>query len=238
MPANKIKLEPTLERRYARQSKRRKARQIVCKILIVCEGTKTEPNYFKAFQKINQGTFVYDIEVKGLGKNTINVVDKAIDLRNKAMGTESEYDRVWAVFDKDSFPEKNFNAAVNKAHSNHIECAWSNEAFELWYLYHFTNRITPMPRDLYKESISKAVNCSGKYKQKNYIYEKNKPENFKIMTTCGSQIDAIRWAEAKSKEYIDRRYAKHNPCTMVFKLVQQLIGQDKKLNDELARRVG
>ncbi len=49
MPANRIKLDPALERRYARQEQRRKSRQMVCKILIVSEGTKTEPNYFKNF---------------------------------------------------------------------------------------------------------------------------------------------------------------------------------------------
>ena len=41
MPANRIKLDPALERRYARKEQRRKSRQIVCKILIVSEVTKT-----------------------------------------------------------------------------------------------------------------------------------------------------------------------------------------------------
>ena len=150
MPANRIKLEPALERRYSRQAQRRKLRQIVCKILIVCEGTKTEPNYFEAFKSFNRGTTVYDIEVKGLGDNTINVVDKAIELKGKG-----EYDRVWAVFDKDSFSADKFNRAIIKGDNNGIGCAWSNEAFELWYLYHFVNRTTGMSRTEYKKAISK-----------------------------------------------------------------------------------
>ena len=87
MPANRIKLEPALVRRYAKQAKKHKLRQIVCKILVVCEGTKTEPNYFEAFRTFNRGTSIYDIEVKGLGSNTINVVDKAIELKNKGSTT-------------------------------------------------------------------------------------------------------------------------------------------------------
>lgn len=238
MPANRIKLEPALERRYARQQERRKSRTVSCKILIVCEGKKTEPQYFETFKDNNGGTLVYDIDVKGLGENTLNVVDKAIELRNRARNTAAEYDRVWAVFDKDSFPDVKFNAAVEKASKNDIECAWSNEAFELWYLYHFTNRITPMDRDKYKKAISDAVNQSSGYKQKKkYVYAKNDVDNFKIMTTYGSQDNAIRWAEAQSKEWHDKRYAVHNPCTMVFRLVRQLIGQDQSLNKELACKI-
>ena len=234
MPANRIKLEPALERRYARQAQRRKTRMIVCKILIVSEGTKTEPNYFKSFRTFNRGTVVYDIEVKGEADNTINVVDKAIELKNKG-----EYDSVWAVFDRDSFPANNFNDAITKAESNGIGCAWSNEAFELWYLYHFVNRVTAMSRADYKKAISEAVNNSPNYKvKKKYEYAKNSPDNYRIMTTYGSMDNAIKFAEAKSAEYLDKRYSTHNPCTMVFKLVRLLIGKDEQFNAELNRKIG
>lgn len=233
MPANRIKLEPALERRYAKQAQRHKTRQVVCKILIVCEGTKTEPNYFEAFRVFNNGTVVYDIDVKGLGDNTINVVDKAIELKKKG-----DYDRVWVVFDKDSFPDYKFNSAILKADASEIGCAWSNEAFELWYLYHFVNRTTGMNREEYKRAISEAVNKSANYKlKKPYVYAKNAKDNYKIMTTYGSMKNAIKFAESKSKEYNDKRYAQHNPCTMVFKLVRQLIGEDEKLNSELKYKI-
>lgn len=233
MPANRIKLEPALERRYARQAKRRKKRSIVCKILIVCEGTKTEPNYFESFKTFNRGTNVYDIEVKGLGKNTKDVVDKAIDLSRK-----DNYDRVWAVFDKDSFSDDKFNGAIIKAQDNGIGCAWSNEAFELWYLYHFANRVTGMNRTEYKKAISDAVNRSPKYHLKaTYEYAKNAKNNYQIMTQYGSMENAMKFAEAKSKDYTNQHYAQHNPCTMVFKLVQQLIGKDESLNKELMRKM-
>lgn len=233
MPANRIKLEPALERRYARKAQRRKSRQIVCKILIVCEGTKTEPNYFEAFKTLNGGTIVYDIDVRGLGQNTTDVVDKAIELKSKG-----DYDRVWAVFDKDSFSANKFNGAIIKAQNNSIGCAWSNEAFELWYLYHFMNRVTAMSRTEYKQAISEAVNNSPKYKnRKVYEYAKNDKDNYRIMTTYGSMENAIRFAEAKSCDYTDQRYATHNPCTMVFKLVRQLIGKDEELNKELTNKI-
>lgn len=233
MPANRIKLEPALVRRYAKKAQRRNNRTIVCKILIVCEGEVTEPKYFEAFKTFNHGTTVYDIDVQGLGENTLNVVDTAIKLRNSG-----NYDRVWAVFDKDSFSADKFNSAIIKAENNGICCAWSNEAFELWYLYHFVNRTTGMKREEYKVDISRAVNDSPKYKAKKpYVYKKNAANNYNIMTTYGSMDDAIKYAEAGSKEYTDKRYAKHNPCTMVFKLVRQLIGKDEVLNKELEEKI-
>ncbi len=221
------------EKRYAKRSLKRRERPIRCKILIVCEGTKTEPNYFKAFKSRNQGTVVYDIEAIGLGRDPMSVVDKGIDLKNK-----NNYDRVWSVFDKDAFPDYRFNEAINKAESNNIGCAWSNEAFELWFLYHFVNRTTGMNREEYKKAISDAVNNSPQFQSKTkYVYAKNAEDNYRVMTEYGSMDKAIKYAEAKSKEYTDKRYATHNPCTMVFKLVRQLIGQDEELNEELKRNV-
>ncbi len=220
-----------VSRHSSRADKERKPRQYVCKILIVSEGTKTEPNYFASFNSKERGKYVFNVEVKGDGTNTIQVVNKAIELSK-----ENDYDSVWAVFDKDDF--KTFDAAIIKAESNGIGCAWSNEAFELWFLYHFRNQVTAMSRTEYADAISDAVNKSPKYKEKKkYKYEKKDPKNYQIMTTYGSMDDAIKFAESTSKKYTDERYSTHNPCTMVYKLVRLLIGQDKDFNAEMDRKV-
>ena len=106
MTAKKIKINNAFAK-FKKQSQRREPKVIRCSVLIVCEGTKTEPNYFEAFTEKQQGVIVYDIEVKGLGRGTKDVVEKAIDLKHK-----NNYDRVWAVFDKDEFPAKDFNEAI------------------------------------------------------------------------------------------------------------------------------
>ena len=95
-----------------------------------------------------------------------------------------------------------------------------------------------MSRAEYQKAISKAVNKSPKYKCKTaYEYAKNDKNNYNIMTTYGSMDNAIKFAEAKSREYHDLRYATHNPCTMVYKLVRQLIGKDDELNEELRNKL-
>lgn len=232
MAAKKIKIDNTSSK-FKKQSQRRETKTIRCSILIVCEGTKTEPNYFEAFAEKRQGVIVYDIEVKGLGRGTKDVVEKAIYLKGK-----NDYDRVWAVFDKDEFPAKDFNEAISLGQKNGIEVAWSNEAFELWYLYHFQNVTTGVSRKDYETKISAAVNASSKYKSREkYKYAKKNLDNFKIMTTYGSMESALRYAETKRGEYTDSRYANHNPCTTVYRLVRQLLGQDEELNAELTAKI-
>lgn len=125
--ARVMKIDNADLKRFKKNSAKRKPRPIRVCFLIVCEGEKTEPNYFKQFNR-RFGNVIFDIDCEGKGYNTIGVVNEAIRIRDK---NPKRYTRVWAVFDKDSFSAKNFNAAIKKAKANNIGCAWSNEAFEL-----------------------------------------------------------------------------------------------------------
>ena len=77
--------------------------------MIVCEGEKTEPNYFNALKNDLHKGKIEIVDIKGLGKNTKSIIKDA-----KRLGKEYEandlrkLDQVWAVFDRDSFPAKNF----------------------------------------------------------------------------------------------------------------------------------
>ncbi|MDR0940705.1 MAG: RloB family protein [Bacteroidales bacterium] len=228
------KIDNALQKRFAKQSTRSKSRELKTYFLIVCEGEKTEPNYFKSFPK-KVGKFIYDISLEGGGINTGGVVDKAIELRDKS---KQKYDRVWVVFDKDSFKANAFNSAILKAKANNIHCAWSNEAFELWYLLHFHNRITAMSRDEYKEAIEKAVHGKSGKKKKTFKYQKNDTGMYSLLEQVGNQTNAIRWAKELANSNEGERFADYNPQTMVFKLVEELNGQSQELNDELVRKYG
>jgi hypothetical protein len=230
--ARTIKIDNALQKRFQKPARKRPERYIKVYFLIVCEGKKTEPNYFRSFPK-QVDKYVIDPEIDGGGINTVAVVDKAIELRDRY---EHEFDRVWAVFDKDSFSDKNFNAAILKAKKNEIDCAWSNEAFELWYLLHFCYRDTGMKRDEYADKIEKFVNKANG-KNKFFKYKKNATDTYEILQKYGSQEDAIKNAEKLSKLYKDERFAKHNPRTEVYKLVKQLIGRDEKLNEEIKEKL-
>jgi len=228
--ARVIKIDNSLKKRFSyKKQKKNTKKDLVAYFLIVCEGEKTEPNYFRSFPK-KVGKIVYDIEFDGGGISTLKVVEKAIELRDKS---KQKYDRVWAVFDKDSFKSNSFNSAILKANSNNIQCAWSNEAFELWYLLHFHNRTTAMNREDYKQALEVAINSKIKSKRTQFKYEKNNPNMFLILQKYGDQKQAINWARKLNENFDGKKFSEFNPATQVFKLVEELNGKSEVLNDEI-----
>ncbi|HEY8376822.1 MAG TPA: RloB family protein [Nannocystis sp.] len=78
----------TLERRIC-------LRKPIERYLIVCEGEKTEPEYFRRFRVPAD---VAQLDVVGAGANTVSVVEKAIELRDDASKAGRPYAQAWAVF--------------------------------------------------------------------------------------------------------------------------------------------
>jgi hypothetical protein len=224
--ARVAKIDNALKKRFDREEKKRKVntRAKLVYFLIVCEGAKTEPNYFAALEReLPFGTV--ELRIDGVGRNTIGLVDYTIKQRKNAC---RRYDRVWVVFDKDDFPEANFNNAILKAASNDINCAWTNEAFELWFLLHFQFVNTGMSRDDYKSYLEREI--QRKSGDTNYRYLKNDANTFSTLKTFGNQEQAIEWAKQLTMKYADQRYATHNPCTRVHELIEELTNPQEVLN--------
>ena len=177
-------------------------RELIERFLIVCEGEKTEPNYFESFRVPK-----YIRDICGLGANTVSLVKEAVKLRDD----DGDYDQVWCVFDRDSFPAQNFNAAIALAKQEDIKVAYSNEAFELWYLLHFNYYDTGVPR---KDYIKKLDNLLG------HKYEKNSETIYDELE--GKQQAAIKHAKKLLKQYSPPKPECDNPSTTVHLLVEQL----------------
>ncbi|MDR0582770.1 MAG: RloB family protein [Treponema sp.] len=178
-------------------------------ILIVCEGSKTEPNYFKAFPE-NQRVYD-DIDIQGTGYNTVTLVKKAIQLRNEAQKNRKPYQEVWCVFDRDSFPWESFNEAVTLAKREKIRCAYSIEAFEIWYLLHFNYCDTAFSRTQYKEKLTSALGVE---------YLKNDTQMYERLKN--KQKEAIQNAKKLYAFQYNKTIQNQNPVTTVFELVEKL----------------
>lgn len=197
-----------------RQLERKRGQKTVAadRFLIVCEGEKTEPNYFRYFKekiRLKHRDSIF-IQVEGEGKNTVSLVEEAIRLKNRAI---PDYSQVWCVFDKDSFLDSQFNEACQKANDHLIDLAYSIESFELWYILHFEYQQASLTRDQY---IHKLKNYLGSY-QKN---DENMHE--KILNAGGNQNQAIHFAKNLFKQTESKTYSQRNPSTTVFKLVEEL----------------
>lgn len=186
-------------------------------ILIVCEGTKTEPNYFNEFKIRTKN--IAEIKVQGEGKNTDTLVKEALRKKNQIEKEESiKFDQVWCVFDRDSFPANRFNNALSISKSQKIQIAYSNESFELWYLLHFDYISSSISREdlnlKLDEKMKKEFNCR---------YEKNSCNMYKLLEP--RQDTAIKNAqklEEFHKKYSHNNPEKNNPSTTVYKLVLEL----------------
>jgi len=185
------------------------------KILIVCEGEKTEPNYFKAFPRSAECVVV----IEPAGMVAESVVDRAIELRDDAEKQGNKYSGVWCVFDRDSNPRGNFNTALQVAASEGIKVAYSVEAFEIWYLLHFEYYNTGISREQYKEKLEGhlATEAGNGYK-----YEKNSSDMYKLLRRYQKRaIDKARQLLAEYDNSVGKIYD-NNPSTTVHLLVQVL----------------
>ena len=180
--------------------------------LIVCEGEKTEPNYFKALVK-GRNSQVLTATIEGEGANTKSLIDIAI--RKRAL-SPIHFDVTWAVFDKDDFVD--FNEAIVYAKANSINPAWSNEAFELWYYLHFQFLDTQVGRNQYIEMLTRVIRKVCPL----FEYKKNDEGMYQLLSEIGNQEQAIKSAKALESRYKDADYATHKPSTTVYRLVEEL----------------
>lgn len=127
------------ERSIDRLHRRAGKRATRSSILIVCEGSKTEPKYFERVLAKWKLATVEVLPARGSAPTTI-VADAA--WRKKARRVEAshsnvvvEYDEVWCVFDVDAHPR--IKTAIKTADENGINVALTNPCFEFWLLLHF-----------------------------------------------------------------------------------------------------
>lgn len=171
--------------------------------LIICGGEQTEVNYFKSFRV---STTVKKIQVEGFGYNPSKLVQEA-----KEFKAQGDYDQVWCVFDRDDFPKQDFNNAIASAEIAGFKVAYSNEAFELWYVLHFEFLNTGIAR---KDYISKLDFLLKKR------YEKNSDTIYEEIENL--QPTAIRNAKTLLKQYNPCNPESDNPSTTVHLLVEAL----------------
>jgi hypothetical protein len=171
--------------------------------IIFCQGEKTEPLYFEGFKK--KATCKVNIQ-EGNKESPSQLVKKAKDQKHP-------YDarQIWVVFDKDDFQD--FDKAIDLAEKEGIKTAYSNEAFEIWFLLHFNYINTSIGRKQYANILTNRLDTK---------YNKCDPTLFKKLEPHINT--AIKYAKKLYDTYSpDTPHSKRNPCTTVYRLVQELL---------------
>jgi RloB-like protein len=195
-----------------RESLRRRTpfRKVLPRILIICEGTKTEPGYFQDFRYRYRRAVEVDLVSGGVPRT---LVARAVEMRqnaDRAAGKDENerYDEVWCVFDIDDHPQ--VDDAKQQARDNEIKLAISNPCFELWVLLHFQDQRAHISRGKLRTECRKHLPA----------YEKEIPTE-----TLGPLHDQAV-TRARDLDAWQREQGRQgaNPSTGVYKLTQTIRG--------------
>jgi len=200
------KSKPWKKRAKGRDSQKPRRRR---RVLIYCEDSKSSADYLRCFPIDPKRV---EVRVEGTGMNTDSLVEAAIRAREKAL-KKTPYSQVWCVFDRDSFPKRNYARAFELAFKHKIRTAWANEAFELWYLLHFD----------YVDSAISRTDYAKKLSERGLQYDKADRGVYEKIRA--NQQTAIRNAK-RLERYWNERGCKfperENPSTNVHALVEFL----------------
>ena len=176
-------------------------------ILIVCEGVKTEPNYFtelkKAFRLSNA-----NVRICGRGSDPLSVVNFAMETFRR----EPEFDR-----DRHT----TYDAALDKVRrtrlgrGSRIFAIPSVPCFEFWLLLHFSYTTRPFDAPAGDSICSRVIEELRKYLPE---YEKGNRDIFK--TIQDKLDDAI--INACKLEQFHQNSGTDNPFTLMHSLVEYL----------------
>lgn len=207
--------------------------------LILCEGAKTEPNYFNGLIRyLNENGHHICAKVEGVGKNTeslVTSVEEYFGFVDKEMASmRIPYSNIIFAFDKDDFGPGQFNSAVRMAQKtgggiSQVVTAWSNECFELWLCLHFELIQSAWTREQYFDKLTEIFRRSGVIgKRENYKDTvSTSPRLFEYLLKSGGDVGkAVRHAESLARDLDSRNSpAKCNPATMMHEAVKALGGR-------------
>ena len=195
-----------------RPGRRGAKREPYDRVLIVCEGERTEPLYFRELAD-HYRLATANIEVVGSGSDPHTVVRKAKELQKRERRQGEQYDEVYCVFDRDEHPA--FDNASKDATDSGLKLARSWPCFELWLLLHFVYSRGPYTNE---GGRSPCGNCIRDLRTHLPGYEKATPGLFRILE------DRLEGAKRNAKRAITdaERTGAPNPSTEVHELVDYL----------------
>jgi len=208
-------------RRKAKQAKelaRKKAkRESYAKVLIVCEGEKTEPNYFNELKDHFALNSANVIITGDCGSDPMSVVNHALQQYRLARDAGDPFDKVFCVIDKDAHP--NYPQAIQKLETtkprNTFDPITSVPCFEYWLLLHFIYTTKPFQQSGNKSCCETLIDELRRYLPK---YQKGDKSVFD--TILGQLPQAKSHAINALKE--SKNNNNENPSTRVHELIQYL----------------
>ena len=207
-------------RQIEKVRRRRGRRNPLDRILIVCEGEKTEPNYF---EEIRQGLRLPSANIRVYHEHTnpLRMVEDAeqLLLNGAHQFQKRSFEEICIVFDRDDHDYyvqalQKTEALNNKGYRNdsnskvRFAAYPSVPCFELWLLLHFEEVLAPLGRNVVYQRL------------KQHLPEYDKGDSNTYARTSHLLLDAHERARILAQQR--NGYDEHGPYTGVSDLVLRL----------------
>ena len=201
--------------RLAKSLKRSAARrEMYDRVLIVCEGTKTEPAYFNEIRNKLELSTANVTVTPANRSDPMSIVAHAKHLQKFSAKQGNRYDHIYCVFDRDQ--HENFQDAFLQLKTrSQFKSACSWPCFEYWLILHFDYKRSPF---LATHNKSASQNCELTLKKILPQYTKGMVGVFEILHP--NTNDAI--LNAKRAMIDAEKTGEMNPSTEVHNLVEYL----------------
>lgn len=147
----------------SRQQRRtgRPRRQDVRRILVVTEGTRTEPQYVEGLNRYlrSKGATAV-VKSVSVGKDPLKVVQKCVEKRNDAALSDKGYDDCVCLVDVDR--HQTLARAVQLAEQERIWLLISNLKFEVWLRWHVEDKRSALTSAQLDDLVGKLGLVKGK----------------------------------------------------------------------------
>jgi hypothetical protein len=181
----------------------------------MCEGLKTEPNYFDGLRTFYRLASA-NVKISGRGNDPLSVVESAID----ELERDEDLNRAYCVFDRDG--HATYDAALRRVaesefgRTDRLFAVESVPCFELWILLHYVYSTRA-----YAQAGQRSACEQVMIELKGYLPEYTKGHQSIFDQLSAKLGDAMRHANQLERHNLSTGSV--NPATKVHKLVDYLI---------------
>ncbi|MCP5383668.1 MAG: RloB domain-containing protein [Sphingomonadaceae bacterium] len=140
------------KRRADREAKLR-AEQV--RILLVSEGSKTEPNYLVEFFRLDGGSRIEPFATRDHNTSPTTLLNQA----KAILQDDEDFDLAFIVGDRDEFDDfaQAVDAAPRLKTTPKLKYIYSDPCFELWFLLHFEFWDAPIDRHAIRDELKRHI---------------------------------------------------------------------------------
>ena len=189
--------------------------------VIVCEGEKTEINYFNGFNE-RYSTIVIT-PLHGRCTDPRSIVKYAYKEKKRLKVNIENGDRIWCVFDVDSNTNHDLRNTLELSEKYDIPIALSNPCFELWLILHYFYHSSTIT---HREAPDELRRYISDYEKGMDIFDLIKDQ---IPNAIENAILLNRLHDRDGTNFFS---TESNPSSQVYRIIEEINNMKNKSNQD------